>query len=80
MPFDFFVHLKFDLVYLCFLFLLNRQKKRMINGDDMGRSNIEAGIIHMENVIGENQYFGTKPLLHPFSIPSHLEKVKKMQP
>lgn len=52
----------------------------MINGDDMGRSNIEAGIIHMENVIGENQYFGTKPLLHPFSIPSHLEKVKKMQP
>ncbi|XP_016467286.1 uncharacterized protein LOC107789918 [Nicotiana tabacum] len=50
------------------------KKKRMINGDDMGRSNIEAGIIHMENVIGENQYFGTKPLLHPFSIPSHLEK------
>ncbi|OIT35934.1 PREDICTED: uncharacterized protein LOC109242720 [Nicotiana attenuata] len=50
------------------------KKKRMINGDDMGRSNTEAGIVHMENVIGENQYFGTKPLLHPFSIPSHLEK------
>ncbi|XP_009616175.1 uncharacterized protein [Nicotiana tomentosiformis] len=50
------------------------KKKRIINGEDMGRSNTEAGIVHMENVLGENQYFGTKPLLHPFSIPSHLEK------
>ncbi|MCD7471571.1 hypothetical protein HAX54_012069 [Datura stramonium] len=42
------------------------KKKRMINGEEMN--------IHMEDMIREKEDSGTKPFLHPYSIPSRLEK------
>lgn len=44
----------------------------MINGEEIS--------IHMEDMIRENEDSATKPpLLHPYSLPTRLEKVKKMQ-
>ncbi|KAL3333432.1 hypothetical protein AABB24_033483 [Solanum stoloniferum] len=42
------------------------KKKRMINGEEIG--------IHMEDMIREKEDSGTKPLLHSYTSPSHLQK------